>query len=77
MSALCRLTPADLLAKILEFQVKLNPSASQVNQSPTLVKSINFAAKDSFTGENISVSADDLTTNDVEGVGFGNGTVGK
>ncbi|MEK7161560.1 MAG: hypothetical protein AAB729_02615 [Patescibacteria group bacterium] len=64
-------------AKILEFQVKLNPSASQVNQSPTLVKSINFAAKDSFTGENISVSADDLTTNDVEGVGFGNGTVGK
>ena len=64
-------------AKILEFQVKLNPSASQVNQSPTLVKSINFAAKDSYTGENISVSADDLTTNDVEGVGFGNGTVGK
>ncbi|MFA5991557.1 MAG: hypothetical protein WC794_04930 [Candidatus Doudnabacteria bacterium] len=64
-------------SRVLEFQVKFNPSASQVNQSPTLVKSINFMAKDSFTGENISVSANDLTTNDVEGVGFGNGTVGK
>ncbi len=61
----------------LEFQIKFNPSASQVNQSPTLIKSINFTAKDAFTAESISVSADDLTTNDVEGVGFGNGTVGK
>ncbi len=63
--------------RTLEFQIKFNPSASQVNQSPTLVKNINFTAKDSFTGESVNVSASDLTTNDVEGVAFGNGTVGK
>ncbi len=64
-------------ARILEFQVKLNPSSSQINQSPILVKSINFSAKDAFANESISASADDLTTGDVEGVGFGNGTVQK
>jgi len=64
-------------ARILEFQVKFSPSASQVNQSPVLVKSINFSAKDSFTGEEITASTGDITTNDVEGEGFGNGIVQK
>jgi hypothetical protein len=62
--------------RVLEFQVALNPSSSQVNQSPTLVNTINFTATDLYTSQPVSVSADDITTSDVAGTnGFGNGQV--
>lgn len=62
--------------RVLEFQITLNPSSSQVNQSPTLIKTINFTANDLFTGQAVSISADDLTASDVAGQsGFGNGQV--
>jgi uncharacterized repeat protein (TIGR01451 family) len=62
--------------RVLEFQVNLSPSASQVNQSPTLVKTINFTANDLYTNQPVTVSADDITTSDVAGTnGFGNGQV--
>jgi len=62
--------------RVLEFQVSLNPSSSQVNQSPTLVNTINFTAGDLFTAQAVNISADDITTSDVGGTnGFGNGQV--
>jgi hypothetical protein len=63
-------------ARILEFQLMLNPSASQANQVPTLVKNINFTARDIFTLQDISLSATDITTDHAGGENsFGNGTV--
>ncbi len=62
--------------KFLEFQVRLNPSSSQIGQSPSLVKTINFTAKDLFTGQEVSASTDEIRTSDVSGTGgYGNGTV--
>jgi hypothetical protein len=62
--------------RVLEFQVTLNPPSSQVNQSPTLVNTINFTANDLFTSQAVNISADDITTSDVAGTnGFGNGQV--
>ncbi len=62
--------------RVLEFQVSLSPSSSQVNQSPTLVKTINFTANDLYTSQAINISADDITTSDISGTnGFGNGQV--
>jgi hypothetical protein len=63
-------------SRVLEFNVTLNPSSSQVNQSPTLVNTINFTATDLFTNQAVNISADDITTSDVSGTsGFGNGQV--
>jgi len=62
--------------RVLEFQVSLNPSSSQVNQSPTLVNTINFTANDLYTNQPVNISADDITTSDVAGTnGFGNGQI--
>ncbi len=62
--------------RVLEFQITLSPSSSQVNQSPTLVNTINFTANDLFTSQAVNISADDITTSDVAGTnGFGNGQV--
>jgi hypothetical protein len=62
--------------RVLEFQITLNPAASQVNQSPTLVNTINFTANDLYTNQAVNISADDITTSDVAGSnGFGNGQV--
>ncbi|MCL5667180.1 MAG: DUF11 domain-containing protein [Patescibacteria group bacterium] len=54
-------------AKALEFNVRIIPAAAQANTSPVLVKNISATAKDSFTGQDISISADDLTTSDISG----------
>ncbi|HVY67638.1 MAG TPA: hypothetical protein VHA30_01935, partial [Patescibacteria group bacterium] len=63
-------------ARVLEFQVTLNPSASQAGQSPTLVKNIGLSATDLFTGQNVSLSARDLTTSSLQGQsGYGVGQV--
>jgi uncharacterized repeat protein (TIGR01451 family) len=62
--------------KTLDFQVKINPSASQVNTSPVLVKNIKYSAKDLFTGEDITGKISDVTTNDISGTNsYGNGQV--
>ena len=63
--------------KTLEFQIKLSPSAAQANQAPVLVKTIGFTAQDVFTGQDISISGDNISTNDLSGSGYGNGTVQK
>lgn len=54
-------------AKILEFQVRLNPSAGQAGQSPVLVKGITLDATDTFTSQAVSVKGDDLDTTDAAG----------
>ncbi len=61
--------------KILEFQIRLSPSASQVHQSPILVKDINFTAKDAFTGQDVSVLGDNITTANLAGQNGYNGSV--
>jgi hypothetical protein len=58
----------------LEFNLRINPSQSLLNQSPTLVKNISFSAKDTFTSEKIQGTADNITTQNVEGA-YGNGQV--
>lgn len=63
-------------AKILEFNIRINPSQSLSGQSPILVKTINFLAKDSFTLEKIESTASNITTQNIEG-GYGNGQVGQ
>jgi uncharacterized repeat protein (TIGR01451 family) len=63
-------------SRTLQFQVRIVPSASQVNQSPTLVKDIQVEAKDIFTGQNVSINTDDITTGDLSGdQGWGSGQV--
>ncbi len=63
--------------KFLEFQVKLNPSASQAGQSPILVKTINFTATDLYTNQNINITANDIRISDIPTAngGYGNGQV--
>ncbi len=62
--------------KVLEFQVVFSPSSSQVGQTPTLIKTINYSAKDLFTEEDVTASTDDITTRDIQGTGsYSNGTV--
>ncbi len=62
-------------ARTLEFQVTLNANASQVGQSPTLVKDISFTALDAYTNLQVSGKAEDLSTSDVEDSGYGGGAV--
>lgn len=63
-------------ARVLEFNIRLNPSSSQANTSPALVKNIQMSARDMFTGEDVSISTDDLNTANVAGqTGFGFGSV--
>lgn len=62
--------------KILEFQVKLSPASSQVGQAPVLVKTIAVSAKDLFTGQDVNLTADDISTNNVSGTNsYSNGQV--
>ncbi len=63
-------------SKILEFQIKLSPSASQVGQTPDLVKNIVFSGKDNFTAQDIILKTDDLNTSNLPGdQGYENGRV--
>ncbi len=64
--------------KVLEFSVKLSPSASQAGSSPVLVKDIAFAATDSFTSQAVQVAANNLATTDLFGQdGYAKGEVQK
>lgn len=53
--------------KILQFNVRLNPASSQVNQSPILIKDVQLSAKDIFTGQAVTATLDDITTGDISG----------
>jgi len=62
--------------RALEFTVKLSPSASQAGTTPTLVKDISFVAKDSFTSQNVQISAENIVTTDLAGQdGYAKGEV--
>lgn len=54
------------------FQVKINPSLSQVGSAPNLISSISFVGNDTFSGKNISFTLPALTTvtNDFGGTGY-------
>jgi len=63
-------------SRTLEFSVRIIPSASQVNQSPILVKDIGISARDLFTGETVNYSLDNITTASLPGQqGWSNGVV--
>ncbi len=63
-------------AKILTFNLNLNPGSSEVNRSVVLVKDISATAKDLFTGQDVPLSARDIATSDLQGQnGYANGTV--
>jgi len=63
-------------AKILEFTVAASPSPSDVGSSPVLLRNTRFSAKDDFTGQEINISAEDLTTASLSGQGgYENGIV--
>jgi hypothetical protein len=63
-------------ARVLEFNLKFYPAASQVSQSPVLVRGISFSAKDSFTGEDVNLISNNITTADITGAdNYGKGMV--
>lgn len=63
-------------ARVLSFQVKLSPSASQAGQSAVLVNQIGFTANDIFTAQNVTASSPDVTTQDLPGSqGYSDGQV--
>jgi hypothetical protein len=53
--------------KALEFEVKLQASSAQVNDSPKLLTGLKFTAKDSFTAQSIEWTAEDIRTSDMSG----------
>jgi hypothetical protein len=59
--------------------IGFTPSTSQIGQQPPLVRSIQLSGKDTATGENITRTANDVTTNIVGDQGFlpANATVVK
>lgn len=60
------------MQRTLRFGVRIIPSASQAGDQPTLVKDIQFNAKDTFTGQAVSATGHDLTT---DSTGSYDGTV--
>jgi hypothetical protein len=55
--------------KTLEFEVLANPTPSDVNNYLTLVRSIKFFAKDSFTEQSINLKTEDITSASLSGQG--------
>ena len=49
--------------RTVSFQVKLNPSTSQIGSIPKLILDTTVAAHDTFTGESLSASAPAVSTN--------------
>ncbi|MDR3642082.1 MAG: hypothetical protein P4L74_00445 [Candidatus Doudnabacteria bacterium] len=63
-------------ARILTFDLTLNPGATNANQPVVLLNKMNFSATDLFTNQPVSVAAPDLRTSDLQGQGgFSQGTV--
>lgn len=44
------------------FQIALTPAENQINASPPLLTAINAAGRDSFTGRDLAVATEDVTT---------------
>ncbi len=61
-------------ARSLSFNVRLNPSSSQVGQEMVLFRNIAFVGKDTFTSQDISLATEDITTTDIPN-GFNDGRV--
>lgn len=57
--------------RTLKFNVKVTPSSAQVGQSITLVKTISLNAKDTFTEQPISLTAQEITSDKLPGEGNG------
>ena len=67
--------PASKLFSVA-FEVILTPTADQVGKAPILVQNINLTATDSFTGQFVSTSAANITTNiPTDKMAKGKGTV--
>ncbi len=61
-------------ARTLSFNVRVTPSSGQVNQEMTLFRTITFVGKDIFTGQDINLKTDDVTSTDIPN-GFTDGRV--
>lgn len=57
--------------RTLKFNVSITPSSSQVNQPMTLFKTITYTAKDSFTEQPVSLTSQEVTTDNLPGEGAG------
>lgn len=62
-------------AKTLEFNIRLRPTSAQVGRSVTLLRNMSASAKDGFTGRNVSMSTEDIGTQDLPN--DGNNDVGQ
>ena len=49
-------------ARAVSFQVRLNPSTSQIGTAPALILGTSVSAKDTYTGETVSASRPQITT---------------
>lgn len=58
--------------KVLSFGVRLNPTASQIGSEVTLVKDIKASCIDTFTGEQIQLTAEAVDTGNISGAGSNN-----
>ena len=63
------------IPRTMSFAVRLNPSSSQVYQSPILVKTIVMDAMDIFTSQPVHYSGGDIRTSDLGGNDSGKGQV--
>lgn len=57
--------------KTLKFNVNVTPTSNMVNQPIVLFKTISFTAKDSFTEQPISLTAQEVTSDGLPGDGQG------
>ena len=57
--------------RTLKFNVKITPTASQINQPMTLFKTISYSGKDSFTEQPIAMTSQEVTTDNLPGEGAG------
>lgn len=59
----------------VDFGLSIIPSASQAGDSPELLTNIKFTGKDSFTGQEVILETENITTDDADTSGNGNGRV--
>lgn len=57
--------------RTLKFNVKVTPSTNQINQSITLLKTISFSAKDTFTEQPVALESREINTDSLPGSGNG------
>jgi hypothetical protein len=57
--------------RTLTFNVRATPTGTQVGQALLLMKTITFGAKDTFTNQSISLSTQDISSENIPGEGNG------